>query len=242
MTMRRMMKKQPAHLVEVVLGDVQGGIEEVQDVAGVLDAVLGRLLGGGETVVAGATEILVAAGAVLEAVRLPGHDGVLLGHTGEGKQTEMGQKSKMFTPKNLKNHPKSPSSRPYDCPGMMVCCLDTLREKKRVRNPQKFTPETSKSTLKTPGEGKKWVRGLKNPEIHFKNPKNHPQNSPKKPQNPPPKNPQKDPPDVEFLAEHEVVVEVGDGSVHGVTIGHLHHGCTRLALHELHLHRWDTDR
>ena len=43
------------------------------------------------------------------------------------------------------------------------------------------------------------------------------------------------PPDVQLLPEHEVVVEVGDGPVHGVSIRHLHHGCPRFALHELHL-------
>lgn len=101
-------EEHPPHLIEVVLGDVQGRVEEVQDVAGVLDAVLGRLLGGGETVVAGAAEILVTAGAVLEPVGLPGHDGVLLGHTAGGKQTETGQKTEKFTPKtpNLSPNPR----------------------------------------------------------------------------------------------------------------------------------------
>lgn len=51
----------------------------MEDIAGVLDPVLGRLLGGGEAVVAGATEVLVAAGSVLQPVGLPRHDGLLLG-------------------------------------------------------------------------------------------------------------------------------------------------------------------
>lgn len=74
------------YLVEVVLGHLQGSVEEVEDVAGVLDPVLGRLLRGGEAVVAGAAEVLVAAGSVLQPIGLPGHDGLLLGDTArEGK-------------------------------------------------------------------------------------------------------------------------------------------------------------
>lgn len=39
------------HLKEVVLGHLQRGVEEVQHIAGVLDAVLGCLLWGGEAIV-----------------------------------------------------------------------------------------------------------------------------------------------------------------------------------------------
>lgn len=81
---KRKRRKRRPHLIEVVLGDLKGSIEEVQDVAGVLDAVLGRLLRGGEAVVAGAAEVLVAAGAVLQPIGLPGHDGLLLGDTARG--------------------------------------------------------------------------------------------------------------------------------------------------------------
>lgn len=42
-------------------------------------------------------------------------------------------------------------------------------------------------------------------------------------------------PDVQLLIKHEVVVEVGDGSIHSIAVHHLHHGCPRLAFHELHL-------
>ena len=42
-------------------------------------------------------------------------------------------------------------------------------------------------------------------------------------------------PDIEFLAEQEVVVEVSDGTVDSVAVSHLHHGCPGLTLHELHL-------
>lgn len=42
-------------------------------------------------------------------------------------------------------------------------------------------------------------------------------------------------PDIEFLVEEEVVVEVRNGSVNSITISHLHHACSRLALHEFNL-------
>ena len=42
-------------------------------------------------------------------------------------------------------------------------------------------------------------------------------------------------PDIEFLAEQKVVVEVSDGTVNSVAVSHLHHSCPWLALHELHL-------
>ena len=69
------------HLVEHLSGDVRLSVEEVQHVAGVLDAVLGRLLGRGEAVVAGTVEVLEAAAAVLQLIALARHDGLLLGHT-----------------------------------------------------------------------------------------------------------------------------------------------------------------
>lgn len=50
----------------------------MQDVAGPLDAVLGRLLGGAEAVVPAAVEILKAGAAVLQLIRLPRDDGLLL--------------------------------------------------------------------------------------------------------------------------------------------------------------------
>lgn len=135
------------YLVEVVLGHLQGRVEEVEDVAGVLDPVLGRLLGGGEAVVAGAAEVLVATGSVLQPVGLPGHDGLLLGDAAGGGRGSAGA---------AQGHPLRPHPGP-------------------------------------------------------------------------------DLPDIELLPEHEVVVEVGDGAVHGVAVRHLHHGRPRLALHELHL-------
>lgn len=42
-------------------------------------------------------------------------------------------------------------------------------------------------------------------------------------------------PNIEFLSKQEVVVEVSDGPVHGVTVAHFHHCCSRLTLHELDL-------
>lgn len=42
-------------------------------------------------------------------------------------------------------------------------------------------------------------------------------------------------PNIEFLSEKEVVVEVSDGPVHRVTVSHLHHCSSRLTLHELNL-------
>lgn len=42
-------------------------------------------------------------------------------------------------------------------------------------------------------------------------------------------------PDIQLLIKHEVVIEVGDGSVHSIAIYHLHHSCSRLAFHEFHL-------
>lgn len=50
-----------ADLREKLWGDVWLSVEEVQDVAGMLNAVLGRLLWGGEPVVPGAVEVLETA-------------------------------------------------------------------------------------------------------------------------------------------------------------------------------------
>lgn len=58
----------------------------MQDAAGVLNAVLGSLFWGGEAVVAGAVEVLEAGAAILQLVRLTGHDGLLLRHTAKGKE------------------------------------------------------------------------------------------------------------------------------------------------------------
>lgn len=67
--------------------DVGLRVEEVQHVAWVLDAVLGRLLRRGEAVVPGAVEVLEAAGAVLQLVALAGDDGLLLGDAAGGGAT-----------------------------------------------------------------------------------------------------------------------------------------------------------
>lgn len=53
------------YLVENLYRDVGLCVEEVQDVAGVLDSVLGCLFWGGEAVVAGSVEVFEAAGVVL---------------------------------------------------------------------------------------------------------------------------------------------------------------------------------
>lgn len=45
-------------LREKLWGDVWLSVEEVQDIAGMLNAVFGRLLWGGESVVPGAMEVL----------------------------------------------------------------------------------------------------------------------------------------------------------------------------------------
>ena len=56
------------YLVKNLGRAVRLAVEEVQHVAGPLDAVLGRLLRRGETVVPAAVEILEAAAAVLQLV------------------------------------------------------------------------------------------------------------------------------------------------------------------------------
>ena len=70
------------HPGEDLDGGVGLGVKEVQHVAGVLDAVLGSLLGGGEAVVTGTVEIFETGGTVFQLVGLSWHDGLLLGHTG----------------------------------------------------------------------------------------------------------------------------------------------------------------
>lgn len=60
--------------------DVWLGVEEVQHVARVLDAVFGRLFWGGEPVVPGAVEVLETARAILQLIALTRYDGLLLGH------------------------------------------------------------------------------------------------------------------------------------------------------------------
>lgn len=52
------------HLKEVFLGHLQRGVEEVQHIARVLDAVLGCLLRSGEPIVPGFTEVFVTGGPV----------------------------------------------------------------------------------------------------------------------------------------------------------------------------------
>ena len=49
-------------------------------------------------------------------------------------------------------------------------------------------------------------------------------------------------PDIELLPKQEVVVEMGDGAVYSIAVSHLHHGCPRLALHELNLSEDNTDQ
>lgn len=56
-------------------------VEEVQDVTGPLDAVLGRLFSGAEAVVPAAMEILKAGAAILQLIRLPGYYSLLLRYT-----------------------------------------------------------------------------------------------------------------------------------------------------------------
>lgn len=56
------------HLKEVLLSHFQGGIEEVQHVARVLDTILGRLLWSGKAVVSRLTEVFVTAGTVFQPI------------------------------------------------------------------------------------------------------------------------------------------------------------------------------
>lgn len=78
-----------SHLGEDLRRDVGLRVEEVEDVAGVLDPVLGRLLWGGEAVVARSVEIFEAAAVVLQLVALSWNNGLLLGHTGGGERSEV---------------------------------------------------------------------------------------------------------------------------------------------------------
>ncbi len=49
-------------------------------------------------------------------------------------------------------------------------------------------------------------------------------------------------PNIYFLWEQEVVVEVIDGTIHRVTVSHFHHGCSGLTLHELDLQEVKDDK
>lgn len=70
-------------LREHLWSDIWLGIEEVQNIAWVLDAVFGCLFWWGEPVVPGAMEILETACAIVQLIALTGHNGLLLGHTVE---------------------------------------------------------------------------------------------------------------------------------------------------------------
>ena len=68
------------NLIENLWRDVWLGVEEVQHVARVLDAVFGRLFWRREAVVPGAVEVFETGGAVLQVVALARDDGLLLGN------------------------------------------------------------------------------------------------------------------------------------------------------------------
>lgn len=61
--------------------DVWLGVEEVQDVARMLNAVFGRLFWGGEPVVPGSMEVLETTCAIFQLIALTRYNGLLLGHT-----------------------------------------------------------------------------------------------------------------------------------------------------------------
>lgn len=67
-------------LIENLWRDVWLGVEEVQHVARVLDAVFGRLLRRCEPVVSGAVEVLETARSVFQLIALTRYNGLLLGH------------------------------------------------------------------------------------------------------------------------------------------------------------------
>lgn len=75
-----------SYLVEDLCGNVRLCVEEVEDIAGVLDSVFGRLLWGSEAIVTGSVEILKAAGVVLQLVTLSWHDSLLFGHAAKERQ------------------------------------------------------------------------------------------------------------------------------------------------------------
>lgn len=64
-TIQRQDTRSFLYLVENLCRYVGLSVEEVQDVAGVLDSVFDSLLWGGEAVISGAMEIFEAAGVVL---------------------------------------------------------------------------------------------------------------------------------------------------------------------------------
>lgn len=74
------------YLGEVIFSNVRLGIEEVQDITGVLDSVFSRLLWGGEAVVAGSMKVFEAAGVILQLIGLSWYNSLLLGHAA-GKKT-----------------------------------------------------------------------------------------------------------------------------------------------------------
>lgn len=69
------------NLIENLWRDVWLGVEEVQHVARVLDAVFGRLFWRREAVVPGAVEVFETGGAILQVIALARYDGLLLGNT-----------------------------------------------------------------------------------------------------------------------------------------------------------------
>lgn len=76
--------------------DVRLGVEEVQHVARMLNAVFGCLFRGGEPVVPGPMEVFKTARAIFQLIALTRYNGLLLGHTA-GRDTFL-----MLTP-NIAN-------------------------------------------------------------------------------------------------------------------------------------------
>lgn len=68
-------------LRENLWSDVRLGIEEVQHVARMLNAVFGCLFWGGEPVVPGPVEVFETACAIFQLIALTRYNGLLLGHT-----------------------------------------------------------------------------------------------------------------------------------------------------------------
>lgn len=69
------------HLRENLRGDVWWGVEEVKDVAGMLNANFIRLFSEREAIVPGAVEVLETACAVLQLIAVTRANGKLLGYT-----------------------------------------------------------------------------------------------------------------------------------------------------------------
>ena len=90
--------KRSADLRENLWRDVGLGVEEVQHVARVLDAVLGRLFWGGEPVVPGAVEVFETTCAVLQLVTLTGNDGLLLGHAAGTEDIHLIKRTSLLLP------------------------------------------------------------------------------------------------------------------------------------------------